>query len=129
MSRTALELSRREWQQYRPADLAVRHKWQRDEALKSRWQAAQRLAQQAAQLLRTEFEAQTVILFGSATQRSLFTPWSDVDLAVEGVSPSRFYAAVAAVTGLSTMFKVDLVDLETCPAHLRQEIEQHGMAL
>jgi predicted nucleotidyltransferase len=129
MSKTALELSRHEWQQYTPTAVVTRRKWEADETVKSRWQAAQELAQQAAQLLRTDFAAKKVILFGSATHPSLFTPWSDVDLAVEGISATQFYAAVATVTGLSSSFRVDLIDLGTCTARLRQEIEQHGVDL
>ncbi len=46
------------------------------------------------------------------TKRYLFTPWSDVDLAVWDVPDDKFYAAVGAVTGLDTDFKVDLVDVK-----------------
>ena len=129
MSKTALELSRQEWQQYSPAAVAARHQWESDETLKIRWQAAQELARQAAQLLRADFGAKEVILFGSAADLSLFTLWSDVDLAVDGISPARYYAAVAAITGLSPVFQVDLVDLQACPSRLRQEIKRHGITL
>ena len=129
MSKTALELSRQEWQQYSPASVATRHQWESDKTLKTRWKAAQELARQAAQLLRADFGAKEVILFGSATDPSLFTPWSDVDLAADSISPARFYAAVATITGLSPVIQVDLIDLQACSSRLRQEIKRHGITL
>jgi hypothetical protein len=41
----------------------------------------------------------------------------------------QFYAAVAAVTGLRSEIKIDLVDLESCNSELRAVIEQEGIAL
>jgi hypothetical protein len=38
------------------------------------------------------------------------------------VPADRFYATVAAITGLSAEFKVDLVDAEACKASLREAI-------
>ena len=74
----------------------------------------ERLARQAAKIFYEEFGAVRVLLFGSAVRHASFTPWSDVDLAAWGIPPERFYAAVAAVSGLSADIKVDLVDPEDC---------------
>jgi len=82
-----------------------------------------------ATLLRKEFNAKKVVLFGSLAIPENFTLWSDIDLAVFGVPADRFYAAVAAITGLSAEFKVDLIDAETCKSSLRDAIDRDGIAL
>ncbi len=90
---------------------------------------AWRLSRRAARLLRTRFGARRVIVFGSLTHADWFNLWSDIDLAAWGIPPERFYAAVAAVTGLSPHFKVDLVDPETCRPELRELIEHEGIEI
>lgn len=62
-------------------------------------------------------------------QRPEFTPWSDIDLAVEGAPAERFYAAVAFVTGLSETIQIDLVDLNQCNQTLRLAIERKSLEL
>ena len=88
-----------------------------------------RLARKAAALLHNEFEAKKVVLFGSLASHSGFTLWSDIDLAVFGVPADRFYAAVAAITGISAEFKVDLVDGDACKASQSEAIDRDGIAL
>jgi predicted nucleotidyltransferase len=123
MSETALDLSREEWRAYRPgvriASLDVSDRWER----------AWEVAQTASDLLRLRFGATRVVVFGSLAHREWFTPWSDIDLAAWGIPPGAFYRAVAAVTGLSAEFKVDLVAPEDCRPTLRRAIEQEGVAL
>jgi hypothetical protein len=56
-----------------------------------------------------------------------FTRWSDIDSAAWGIPPDAFSRAVAAVTGLSAEFKIDLVDPEDCRPALRQAIDREGI--
>jgi uncharacterized protein len=125
MAKTALELTPEEKLAYRPRTAIERRQKAENQQVEERWQQAQRLARQAAKVLYEEFGAARVLLFGSAVQRPSFTLWSDVDLAAWGIPPERFYAAVAAVTGLSADIKVDLVDPEDCRPVLRANIT-HG---
>ncbi|MBM4027027.1 MAG: nucleotidyltransferase domain-containing protein [Planctomycetes bacterium] len=129
MAKTALDLKGDEWRAYDPGAAIRQRQASADAQVEERWQQAQELARNAAQQLRREFDARRVVLFGSATQRSSFTRWSDVDLAAWGVPPDRFYEAVAAVTSLSTEIAVDLVDPDQCPATLRAVIEREGIEL
>ena len=123
MSKTALDLTRDEWQAYRPgAELD-------QEQLLERWQRAWIAARRAADVLRWRFGATRVVAFGSLARRDWFTPWSDIDLAAWDIPPDSFYRAVAAVAGLSPEFKVDLVAPEDCQPALRRVIEQEGVAL
>ncbi|PKO20979.1 MAG: nucleotidyltransferase domain-containing protein [Chloroflexi bacterium HGW-Chloroflexi-1] len=100
-----------------------------DPGMRLRRQRAWRVARQAAKVLREQFGAQRVVIFGSLAQRGWFTQWSDIDLAAWGVPDERFYQAVATITALSPAFKVDLIDPETCRPRLRQAIEREGIEL
>lgn len=94
----------------------------------ARQQAALKTACQLAAGLKERFQAQRVMLFGSAT-RTDFCQTSDIDLAVWGVAASDYYKAVAYVSGFSSVFKVDLVDAEDCQPSLLQYITTHGVEL
>ncbi len=126
MAKTVLELTPEEKLAYRPAEAIERRLGTISHLIEERWQQAQRVARQAARALRDEFGASRVLLFGSA---GAFRENSDVDLAVEGLPAERFYAAVAFVTGLSEIIKVDLVDLDQCSQALRLAVEQKSVEL
>lgn len=127
--RTAKDLTVEEWKSYHPLPTILQRQIAARSQLEHRRKRALRLARQAAELLRTEFYARDVILFGSLVSPDSFTLWSDIDLAVFGVPADRYYAAVAAIIGLSAEFKVDLIDAEACKASLREAIDRDGIAL
>ena len=129
MARTAAEMSRQEWQAYHPAAAVKRLAEQRKVETTKRRRQAWRLARQAAAMLREQFGARKVVVFGSLATRQWFTPWSDIDLAAWDIPADRFYSAVAAVISLSPAFKVDLVDPAECLPDLRQAIEREGVEL
>ena len=123
MARTALDLTASELRAYRPAGQPV------GQQVTGRWERAWEVAHIAARLLRERFGAARVVAFGSLVHRAWFGPWSDIDLAAWGLPPDRFYQAVAAVTGLSPDFEVDLVDPEGCRPAVRRSIEREGIEL
>jgi predicted nucleotidyltransferase len=129
MAKTALDMKPDEWRAYHPGAAMRRRQALTERQTQQRWELAQRLAREAARRLREEFGARRVVLFGSAVEPSSFTLWSDVDLAAWGVAPDCFYAAVGAVTGLSTEIAIDLVDPDQCPPTLRIVIERKGIEL
>ena len=129
MSPTALELTPVEWKHYNPARaLQLRAAAERAE-LAARRRRAWRTARRAAGLLYAEYGAEKVVLFGSLARPGSFTRWSDIDLAAWGIPVERYFAAVAAVSGLSAEFKIDLVDPAGCAAELHQVIKTQGKAL
>jgi predicted nucleotidyltransferase len=129
MAKTALELTPEERRGYRPAAAIAERKKRSDSRGEEHWLRARRVAQEAAKLLREEFGADRVFLFGSLVHPSWFTVWSDIDLAVRGVPPDRYFSAVATVTGMSPDFQIDLVDLDNCRSDLRTAIERDGIVL
>ncbi|MFQ4137616.1 nucleotidyltransferase family protein [Nodosilinea sp. PGN35] len=102
-----------------PAELALFRQTAQRRTLETQAQVAQRLvdarrvAAEAADLLKQEFQATQVVVFGSLVHPERFHQTSDIDLAVAGLSPLDYFAAVARLQDLS-VFKVDLVRLERC---------------
>ena len=80
--------------------------------------------QQIVACLVREFGATQIILFGSLA-RGRFTEGSDIDLAVEGIPPSEYFAALAAVNDLTSLW-VDLKPLEALIPHFRRRVLETG---
>lgn len=127
--KTVLELTPEEKQTYRPLRFIEERESVRNRELDFRLRNAQDIAQIAAMLLKAKFGARRVLLFGSVVRASAFTRWSDIDLAVSGIAANEFYFAVAAISGLSPDFRIDLVDYDACDASLRLYIERDGAEL
>ena len=77
-------------------DTAVRLREQDREAEKERRERAWIAARMADELLRSQFHATRVVVFGSlARENTSFTRWSDVDLAVWGLAERDSLNAVS----------------------------------
>jgi len=129
MAMTALDLSPEELKKYRPLDAIRKRRAKFSAEISSRRKRALSVARKAAKLLKTEFGAKEVILFGSLARRVGFTRWSDIDLASRGIPSEKYLTAMDTVLYLSPEFKIDLVELETCPPSLRKSIESEGKPL
>lgn len=95
--------------------------------LDERFERAWEVARHGADLLRSQFEAEKVVVFGSLTNRELFHIRSDIDLAVWGMSDEQCWRAWGVLLDLSPEFSVDLVNVETAPERICQTIETEGM--
>ncbi len=129
MALTALELSPEELKKYHPWEAYRKRKAETRVEVAKRRRRAYAAALKAAKLLKEKFGAKEVILFGSLARRGSFTLYSDIDLAVRGVDPLRFYAAGAAIERVDLSFQIDLVELETCPPAVFKNIEKDGKPL
>ena len=81
----------------------------------------------AADLLRTRYGVTDVVLFGSLATGT-FTDRSDVDIAVRGLDPTHYFAALADLMALFAG-PVDLVRLEQAPPSLLDRIASEGRPL
>ena len=126
---TALDLSPEELKKYRPLDAIRKRRAKFSAEIASRRRRAMLAARKAAKLLKTEFGAKEVFLFGSLARRVGFTRWSDVDLASRGIPSDKFLTAMDTVLYLSPEFKIDLVELETCSPGILKSIENEGKPL
>jgi len=85
------------------------------------------VARQAAQILRAQFGAIRVWVFGSLAEGDHFTEHSDIDMAATGLTPALHLEALGRLLRLSPDFEFDLVDLDHCPRGLGQAVEQSGV--
>lgn len=100
-----------------------------ESALAQRKARALSVARQAAALLKAQFGASAVLLFGSLAHEQWFTASSDIDLAAWRINPADYFRAVAYLQDISPEFSIDLVSLEDCKATLRATILVEGKAL
>jgi len=99
------------------------------EAMAGRQERAWLAARKAAKVLKTEFEAKQVVVFGSLAHGLWFHPRSDIDLAVTGLSPAVFWEAWCALDRIGNEFEINLVARESAPPNLLEEIDRHGVNL
>lgn len=125
---TALEMKPEEWRKFKPGrKIAIRAA--QSKYLEERRAKALELAKKASFLLRQRYGAKRVVVFGSLARAKAFSARSDIDLAAWGIAPDIFFSAVAAVTGLSPDFKIDLVEPNTCRESMRTSIQKHGIEI
>jgi predicted nucleotidyltransferase len=80
------------------------------------------IAKTAAQILKTEFSASRVVVFGSLLSES-FHETSDLDLAVWSLPEKSYFKAVARLLSLSD-FEVDLVEVQYASPEILDAIAQ-----
>lgn len=95
--------------------------------MKERQQQGLTVARKAAQILKQDFGAERVVLFGSLLNWERMTWHSDIDLAVWGLPESDYFKA-GAVIERGHGFPIDLVEVQHAKPHILKAIEQ-GMEL
>jgi len=108
---------------------AQRRLEQEEKRLAVRREKAWKTARRAAKLLKEDFGAQRVVVFGSLLRPECFNKWSDVDIAAWGIRPEDTFRAMGAVMDLSENIEINLVDMDTCRATLRAVIEREGQEI
>lgn len=126
---TALELTREEWESYLRDGVRRAAPAAPDPgAVKQREALLERVRKAAAQL-KARFGVRRVVLFGSLAHEAWFLDDSDVDLAVEGLRSSDFWAAWRLAEEVIAVRRVDLVDYEAASDGLRAAIDRHGVEM
>ncbi len=83
-------------------------------------------ARRLAKLLEDEgFVFLRVYLWGSTVRNKPLSPWSDIDLVIEGLAPELFFKAYASVLK-KTGHPVDLIPLEEMEEAVRDKLEREG---
>jgi predicted nucleotidyltransferase len=124
---TALDLTDKDIADFRRA--ARRREQQARRALAQREKRAWAVARQAADMLREQFAIEKLVVFGSLVHLDCFTSWSDVDLAVWGLSPLETFRAIGVAMDLASDIEINLVDVGTCSPSLLAAIERDGVEL
>ena len=78
---------------------------------------------QIAAMLYEDFDATQVAVFGSLAEPETFSKWSDIDIAVWGIPNDKYFRASSIASDISGLFKVDLVDFESCKGLFRERIQ------
>lgn len=94
---------------------------------KKRKENAWKVAKKAARILKKEFEAQKVVVFGSLITSQGFNKWSDIDMAVWGIADKDLFKAMGYVQDLDPEFEINLVDVDTCSQSLFEVINSEGV--
>jgi predicted nucleotidyltransferase len=118
-------MSESEWQPY--IETLRRRRRQTMMQRQARYQRAWQLAREAAELLRREYGATRVVVFGSLLRPSMFDDRSDVDIAAWGIAPQDTLRAMSAVAYLDKQIEVNLVDVNTCQPGVLHTIEHEGV--
>jgi uncharacterized protein len=100
---------------------------QRQKELDERQKRAWKVARQAAEILKSEFGAERVVLYGSLIHPELFHLRSDVDLA--GWNVQHYFKAVARLLDLDPEIEVNLAPVEDVRPELRAVIDREGIEL
>lgn len=120
MGKTALELTREEWKQYHPGRNI--RKWPPERRAHA-WEQAR----QAAHILREQFGATRVVVFGSLAHNLWYSEQSDIDMAAWGIAPEKYLKAVGAIEAVLSGFEVNLVDPHDCFPSIRESIDKQGV--
>jgi predicted nucleotidyltransferase len=99
----------------------------RKQQLAVRRERAWDLAHQAADLLKREFGATRVVIFGSLIHPGLFHIHSDIDLAAWDIQ--HYYRAVAHLMDLDPEINFDLIPIEDAKPAILELIEKEGVEL
>lgn len=95
--------------------------------MQKRYEWAWELAREAAEVLRRDFGATRVVVFGALLRPSMFGARSDVDIAAWGIQPQDTLRAMSAVADLDEEIEVNLVDVNTCKPGILRVIESEGV--
>ncbi|MCG9128512.1 hypothetical protein JT359_13000 [Candidatus Poribacteria bacterium] len=110
-----------------PVDLAKRREnlkqqWQNrqidEKLLKRAWNEAYRVAA----VLYQDYAATKVAVFGSLTEQRRFTKYSDIDIIVWGLSYNKCLDALWQTEGLSSEFKIDIINFKSTNTDFRERI-------
>ena len=108
---------------------AQKRRRQEQPEVEQRRQQAWEAARKAAQLLRQQFHATRVAVFGSLARETGFTRWSDVDIAAWGLAPEDTFRAIGAIMDMDTKVPVNLVDINTARPALLAAIDREAITL
>ena len=89
---------------------------------------AQADAHRIAAFLRAEGATRVVGIGSAFDSNRRFTKRSDIDLAVEGLPPWRFFRASAKAADM-TAFELDLTPVESATDYMRRAVDNEGVDL
>jgi len=92
------------------------------EQMKQRQQRGWDVARQCAKVLKEQFRASRVVLFGSMLSAERLTSLSDIDLAVWELPERDYFRAVGNLLAITSEFNIDLVEGQRVQPHILKGI-------
>jgi predicted nucleotidyltransferase len=88
------------------------------------------IAEECAKLLKSKYGAEKVYLIGSLADGERYTEYSDIDLAVVGLSSFLYFKALAdLMRRYFSLTKIDLIPFEDCSKEFQNKITNDGEIL
>ena len=84
---------------------------------------------QAAQILKKDFGATRVFVFGSLLDRTRYTNDSDIDIAVEGIAHADYWKAWRVIDNCLPNQCVDFIDINDLDDIFRNNIIHQGLSV
>lgn len=88
-----------------------------------------KIAKNCARILKEEFKVRSIYLYGSLLTPEATNPWSDIDLAAEGIDPYWTEAQRRLYREMPENVKLDLIDITWADERLREKILKEGKRL
>lgn len=122
-----MKLSEKDMAAYRAG---AENRWQQEQMLlASRYGNAWIFAHKASDMLKKQFGAKRVAVFGSLVHKDLFHQNSDVDLAAWGIKEKEYFRAVSCLMDLNSEISADLVMAEEAGPSLQERIQTEGIEI
>ena len=86
-------------------------------------------ARRIVELIAVRYRPARIVQWGSVLDGRRFQPYSDIDLAVEGVVDAQRFFALLADAEQETRFPVDIVQLERMEPEFREVILEKGQVV
>ncbi|MGE0083281.1 MAG: nucleotidyltransferase family protein [Desulfococcaceae bacterium] len=122
-----MKISEKDMAAYRAG---AERRWQEEQQqLSMRYERAWIFARKASDMLKKQFGARQVAVFGSLVHKDLFHQNSDVDLAVWGIKEKEYFRAVSCLMDLDSEISADLVMAEDAKPALGNRIQTEGIKI
>jgi len=122
-----MKISEKDMAAYRASAESRWHEEQ--QRLSMRYDRAWIFAHKAADMLKKQFGADRVAVFGSLVHKELFHQNSDIDLAVWGIKEKEYFRAVSGLMDLDSEISADLVMTEDAKPSLYARIKSEGIEI
>jgi len=88
------------------------------------------IAEECAKLLKDKYGAEKIYLIGSLADGGRYTEYSDIDLAVVGLSAALYFKALSdLMRRYFSLTKIDLIPFEDCSKEFQEKIINYGEIL
>ena len=97
--------------------------------IEERYTRAYSIALKASEILKSQYNTEKVIVFGSLADKERFRINSDIDLATQGLDDKYYFHAISRLIDLDPQIKIDLIRLEDASESLKNVINYKNIII